>query len=149
MSKKISLHSHIGLLNFKMYNIYEDGDLELTIDGNNINNSKIEVIVDNGQSQKRFMCDSNTVKISKSFIRVGVLKIKINIILNRAVVKSYTCEDLIVTDTKEGFVAIPEMEKLRQDNIVLMDKLDKTQKSVKKLTELVGRLYGINLKVDK
>ena len=71
MNKKISLHSHIGILNFSKYNIFEDGDLELVIDGNRIANSRMEVVVDNGTSQKRYPCKANVVIIDKSFIKVG------------------------------------------------------------------------------
>lgn len=147
MNKKISLHSHIGVLNFSKYNIFEDGDLELTIDGNNITNSRMEVVVDNGISQKRYACKSNVVIIDKSFIKVGVLKIKINILLNGIVVRSYQCEDLIITDTKDEFVAIPEMQKLRDENKALSEKLDKVLNEFSVLQNLVSRLYGINVKV--
>lgn len=147
MNKKISLHSHIGVLNFSKYNIFEDGDLELTIDGNNITNSRMEVVVDNGTSQKRYACKSNIVIIDKAFIKVGILKIKVNILLNGIVIKSYQCEDLIITDTKEEFVAIPEMQILRDENKALSDKLDEVLSKFDTMEKLVSRLYGINVKV--
>jgi hypothetical protein len=147
MNKKISLHSHIGILNFSKYNIFEDGDLELVIDGNNITNSKIEVVVDNGTSQKRYACKTNVVVIDKSFIKVGILKIKVNILVNGMLARSYQCEDLIITDTKDEFVAIPEMQKLRDETKAVSNKMDEVLDKFSILEDLVSRLYGINVKV--
>lgn len=138
--KKISLHSHIGLFNFTKYNIYEDGNLELTIDGNILEDTKIEVIVDNGVTQRRYLCEENVVSIDKDFIKVGILKIKVNILIKEQVVRSYVCEDLIVTDTKDEIEAIPEFAWLKNEYKALSDKMDK-------LENLVSQLYGINIKV--
>lgn len=138
--KKISLHSHIGLFNFSKYNIYEDGDLELTIDGNILEDTKIEVVVDNGFSQKRYLCEENVVSIDKDFIKVGILKIKVNILIKEQIIRSYMCEDLIVTDTKDDIEAIPEFAWLKNEYKKVSDKMDR-------LENLVSQLYGINVKV--
>lgn len=138
--KKISLHSHIGLFNFSKYNIYEDGDLELEIDGNRLEDTKIEVVVDNGSSQKRYLCENNIVSIGKDFIKVGILKIKVNILIKEEVVRSYVCEDLIITDNKDNIEAIPEFAWLKSEYKALSDKMYR-------LENLVSQLYGINIKV--
>lgn len=146
--KEINLFNHIGIFNFGGYNLFEDGDLEIAIFGNNVKNSTIEILADNGLEQRRFACKDNIMVIPKDFVRVGVLKIKINVLLNGRVVKVYTCEDLIVIKDEEEFKAIPEMVVLRNENREIKAKLDEVLKSVDKLTTLVSQLYGINVEVE-
>ena len=147
--KKIILQNNVGILNFKKYNIFDDGDLEIKIEGNTILNSKIEIIADNGLNQKRITCKDNKFTIRKDFVKLGVLKFKINIYVNNLLVKSVNCEDLIVVDTKEGIEAIPEMVQLKNEFGGLKEEVATYKKEVETLTKLVKKLYGINLKVGE
>lgn len=147
--KEIILQNNVGILNFKKYNIFEDGDLEIEIIGNTINNSKIEIIADNGSNQKRITCKDNKFTIHKNFVKLGILKFKINIYVNNLLVKSINCEDLIVEDNKEGIEAIPEMAKLNNNFNELKAEVSALRKEVEVLTRLVKKLYGINVKVGE
>lgn len=147
--KEIVLQNNIGILNFKKYNIFEEGDLEIKIIGNTVNNSKIEVVVDNGLNQKRFFCKDEKFTVNKNFVKPGLLKFKINIYVNNTIVKSINCEDLIVDNTKEDIVATPEMAKLNNKYEELKSEVASYRKDVEVLTKLVKKLYGINIKVGE
>ena len=147
--KEILLQNNIGILNFKKYNIFDEGDLEIKIIGNNIRNSKVEVVADNGLIQKRIMCKDNKFIIHKEFIKLGVLKFKINIYVNNVLVKSANCENLIVENTKEGIEAVPEMAKLSNKFGELKDEVASLKKDVEILTKLVKKLYKINTEVGE
>jgi hypothetical protein len=64
-------------------------------------------------------------------------------------VRSYQCEDLIITDTKEEFAGIPEMQVLRNETKAVSDKMDKVLDKFEVIENLVSRLYGINVKVGE
>lgn len=146
--KKVILQNNIGVFNFKKYNIYEDGDLIIEI-VDTVKNSNYEIIVDNGHTQKRFVCENNVFKINKAFIKIGVLKIKINVLVKNVIIKTCVCEDLIVSADKEGIEVIPEMQDLHLKYDCILNILKEYSDKVEKLTELVSKLYGINIKVGE
>jgi hypothetical protein len=146
--KKVILQNNLGLFNFKKYNIYEDGNLPIEI-VDTVKNAKYEAILDNGYTQKRIVCENNILKINKSFIKIGVLKIKINVMVQNVIVKSCICEDLIITADKEGIEVVPEIKRLYAKYYDMLNLLNQYSEKVERLTELVSKLYGINVEVSE
>jgi hypothetical protein len=146
--KKVILQNNLGLFNFKKYNIYEDGNLPIEI-VDTVKNAKYEAILDNGYTQKRIVCENNILKINKSFIKIGVLKIKINVMVQNVIVKSCICEDLIITADKEGIEVAPEIKRLYAKYYDMLNLLNQYSEKVERLTELVSKLYGINVEVSE
>lgn len=145
MKKIIKLYQQIGKFQEKNAYIKVDEDLEIKLDCNKVNGSRLEAVIHNGESVKRIACKDNCFNIPSEFIRVGILKIQINVLLNGNIIKRYICEDLFVYEDEDRFELVPEIEAYKKEVQEYKSQVNLLTSKYDTLLKLVCGLYDIKV----
>lgn len=149
MKKIIKLYQHIGKYQETKEYIKIDEDLELLFDYNSPKNANIFIYINNGQNTIKKLLKDKTIIIDKNFIKLGRLKIKLDVFINDKLIQTFTCEDLLIVEDKNIVYTIPEIEQYKNEVKQYIEKTDNLQKEYNKLAKLVSGLCNINLKVGE
>lgn len=121
-------------------------DLEFEID-KTFKNSEVYYIANNGVSTRKGKVNDNKFSIPVSFLRLGSLSIKIEVVSNENA-EEYIVEDLLIMEIGDRIETIPEVDKLKAQVETYSKLVDKLQRKNEILTKLVGGLYDTEIKVD-
>lgn len=142
MIKEIRLYSNgFGKYNDNVYQLIDE-DLTFKISYSNINGATIYFIADNGKETKKGVAVDNQFVLERQFIKIGKLKIKIEIVVNGNIIKKHIIEDLIIKEIDGEIKSIPEIENMRIEINDMRGKIIETNKNVETLTKLVSALYN-------
>lgn len=142
MIKEIRLYSNgFGKYNDNVYQLIDE-DLTFKISYSNINGATIYFVADNGKESKKGVAVDNQFVIEKEFIKIGKLKIRIEIVVNSVIIKKYIVEDLIIKEIDGEIKSIPEIENMRIEINDMRERIIETNKNVETLTKLVSALYN-------
>lgn len=142
MIKEIRLYSNgFGKYNDNVYQLIDE-DLTFKINYSNINGATIYFVADNGKESKKGVAVDNQFVIEKEFIKIGKLKIRIDIVVNSVIIKKYIVEDLIIKEIDGEIKSIPEIENMRIEINDMRERIIETNKNVETLTKLVSALYN-------
>lgn len=142
MIKEIRLYSNgFGKYNDNVYQLIDE-DLTFKISYSNINGATIYFTADNGKETKNGVAIDNQFVIEKEFIKIGKLKIRIDIVVNSVIIKKYIVEDLIIKEIDGEIKSIPEIENMRIEINDMRERIIETNKNVETLTKLVSALYN-------
>ena len=121
-------------------------DLEFDID-KTFNNSEVYYIANNGVATRKGKIVNNKFSLPVSFLRLGNLSIKIEVVSNENA-EEYIVEDLLIMEIGDKIETIPEVDKLKEQVKEYSKLVDKLQRQNEILTKLVGGLYDTEIKVD-
>lgn len=142
MIKEIRLYSNgFGKYNDNVSQLIDE-DLTFKISYSNINGATIYFVADNGKESKKGVAVDNQFVIEKEFIKIGKLKIRIDIVVNSVIIKKYIVEDLIIKEIDGEIKSIPEIENMRIEINDMRERIIETNKNVETLTKLVSALYN-------
>lgn len=147
MKKIIKLYQHIGKYQESKEYIKLDEDLELEFIHNLPKNANVYLNIYNGIENKKYLLKDKKITINKDFIKIGKLQIKIDVLIANQIVQKFVCEDLLIIEDNNLIYSIPEIEEYKNTVKFYVEKTDKLQNDVNKLTKLVSGLCNINLKV--
>lgn len=142
---------HIELLektgrytNGKEYlNLGENLEFEInkTFDG-----KEVYFIANNGVATRKGKVEKGKFVIPVSFLRLGKLSLKIEVV-SAEKVKEYAVEDLLIMEISDKIVTIPEVDKLKEQIETYSKLVEKLERQNEILTKLVGGLYDTEIKV--
>lgn len=142
MIKEIRLYSNgFGKYNDNVYQLIDE-DLTFKINYSNINGATIYFVADNGKESKKGVAVDNQFILERQFIKIGKLKIRIDIVVNGNIVKKHIIEDLIIKEIDGEIKSIPEIENMRIEINDMRERIIETNKNVETLTKLVSALYN-------
>lgn len=135
----------------EVLNICEDLDFDIDYKFNK--NSEVYFIADNGVAIKKGAVKNNKFTIPCSFLRLGDLGLKFEIVSNDGI-EEFTVEKLIIMKENDVIKIIPEIEEMKEtiknySNLVnsLEDLVGSLERKCEILTKLVGGLYDTEIKV--
>lgn len=142
MIKEIRLYSNgFGKYNDNVYQLIDE-DLTFKISYSNINGATIYFVADNGKESKKGVAVDNQFVLERQFIKIGKLKIRIDIVVNGNIIKKHIIEDLIIKEVDGEIKSIPEIENMRIEINDMRKRIIETNKNVETLTKLVSALYN-------
>lgn len=142
MIKEIRLYSNgFGKYNDNVYQLIDE-DLTFKINYSNINGATIYFVADNGKESKKGVAVDNQFVLERQFIKIGKLKIRIDIVVNGNIIKKHIIEDLIIKEIDGEIKSIPEIENMRIEINDMRERIIETNKNVETLTKLVSALYN-------
>lgn len=121
-------------------------DLEFEVDYKFKNNAEVYFIADNGTAKRKGAVKDNKFTIPCSFMRLGELEIKFEVISNDGV-EEFTVEKLIVMKENEEIRTIPEIEQMKEIINNYSNIVEALERKNEILTKLVGGLYDTDIKV--
>lgn len=149
MKKTLRLYQKFGKYEEIAQLLLPNSDLSVTIKWNEIKGSRVEAVISNGEAVKVVPVQNNEFIIHKDLLKIGAIRVLINVYVGNVIVQKYVCENLFVVENNGEFQMIPEMEILkaeikgyREEQNILIDK-------VEYLTKLVNGLYGFTIKGGK
>lgn len=149
MKKQIKLYSQYGkyIQEKEFLNIKESLEIELLYNFNS--EEEVYYIANNGTSTIKGLVKDNKFEIPTSFLKVGSLAIKIEVISGEQVKHTFTCENLLIKENNNKIYTIPEVDSLKQEINQYSEVVKKLNEKCDILTRLVGGLYETNIKVGE
>lgn len=147
MKKQIKLYSQYGkyIQAKEFLNIKENLEIELLY--NFESGVEVYYIANNGTSTKKGLVQNNKFEIPTSFLKVGSLSIKIEVVSGEEVKHTFTCENLLIKENDNKIYTIPEVDTLKQEIAKYTEVVNKLNEKCDILTKLVGGLYETDIKV--
>lgn len=112
MEINIKLYYNIGRYTDGAKHINIDEDLTFILDYNAPKDSILYYVASNGKETKRGIIENNQYILPASFVKVGKISQKIEVVILGEVVKTFTVEDLIIYENDNQINSIPEIDKL-------------------------------------
>ena len=140
MEKKIKLYYNIGRYEQCNKYIKIDEPITFNIEYEVPSGAILYYVASNGKETKRGIVENNKYILPASFVKVGKISQKIEVVILGEVVKTFTVEDLIIYENDNRINSIPEIDKLKE----LVSKLDE---KCDVLTKLVGGIYDLDIKI--
>lgn len=140
----------------KGYGIYEEGgkivlldeDLEITVKTNN-ESIDLYYTASNGTTEIKGKIKDNLITLSRKFLKIGTLRLKIFGLVGDSKVCEYSIEDLIISEIDGKIEAIPQVEYLLEQFNEYSKKMEKFMASVEKLMKLSKFLCDIDIKLGE
>lgn len=121
----------------------------LTIDVVNGENVDLYFVANNGKSEIKGRIIDRHFEIPREFIKIGVLKIKIDGMVGDSKVCGYSIEDLIISEISGKIEVIPQVENLLNKVETYTKKIDKFIDEVEKLMQLTKLLCDVDVKMGE
>ena len=118
-------------------------DLEFEVDYKFKNNAEVYFIANNGTAQRKGAVKDNKFTIPCSFMRLGDLELKFEVISNDGI-EEFSVEKLIVMEENKEIKTIPEIEQMKEEinnYSKLVEKLEREFEKLERKNEILTKLY--------
>ena len=138
MERKIVIKNNVGKYDGSNEQIRVEEDLIIHVEYQRPSDYVLMYTADNGKDKKTGTIKDNTITLPATFVKVGKISLKVEVIVFNEVAKTIPVEDLIIREHNSIIEVIPEVKALKELVEQLNDKCDV-------LTKLVGGLYDLDL----
>ena len=138
MERRIIVNGNVGKYDGNNEQIRVEEDLTIHLDYECPSDYVLMFTADNGKDKKTGTIKDKQFTLPATFVKVGKISLKVEVIVLNEVEKTILVEDLIVREHDFIIEVIPEVKALNE----LVEKLNE---KCDILTKLVGGLYDINL----
>lgn len=147
MKKSIILGKGYGIYEEKGKLILLDEDLEIEVKGG----EKVDLYYSatNGHSEIKGKIEGGKIVLSRKFLKIGTLSLKIHGVVGDTKVCEYSIEDLIISEINGKIEAIPQVEYLLEKFNEYSVKVEMFMERVDKLIKLSKFLCDIDIKVGE
>lgn len=149
MKKTLRLYQKFGKFEEIAQLLLSNKDISVTIKWNEIKGSRVEAVISNGDTVRVVPVVNNEFTIDKDLLKVGAIRVIINVFVGNVVVQKYVCENLFIVEDNSKFETIPEMEVLKAEIKGYREEQEKLTEKVNYLTKLVEGLYGFTIEGGK
>ena len=136
MEIKLKLYNNTGLFD-NTKTICDSSKIKIKID-NKLNNDYNYFANYNNEN---YQFDNGFVEIP---IKKGIAKIIVYVVKNGEIVKSWTCEDLIVNEINNKIECIPELENLKNEIELLKKMQNNSIKQLEKMQKILTQMTGVD-----
>lgn len=138
MERRIIIKNDVGKYDGNNEQIRVEEDLVLHVDYDCPSDIVLMFTADNGKDKKTGTIKDKTITLPATFVKVGKISLKVEVIVLNEVEKTILVEDLIIREHNSIIEVIPEVKALKELVEQLNEKCDV-------LTKLVGGLYDLDL----
>lgn len=138
MTRKVIIKSDVGRYEGNNEQIRIEEDLTIEFEYNCPSDYVLIYTADNGKDKKTGTIKDKQITLPATFVKVGKISLKVEVIVLNEVEKTILVEDLIITEHDNKIELIPQVK-------VLTDLVEKLNEKVDILTKLVGGLYDLDL----